>query len=120
VAGGWREVLSCFESDHLSGMNKYPSRLMVLLIDFDGKNSRLDQVKEFMPEHLRGRVFILGALTEPEDLTRAGLGSFETVGRSLAQDCRDNTNTAWGHELLRHNAVELARLCDRIRPILSA
>jgi hypothetical protein len=36
----------------------------------------------------------------------------------MAQDCRDETGTIWGHELLRHNAGELARLRDHVRPIL--
>ena len=118
VAGGWRKVLSGFESDHLSGMDKYPDRLMVLLIDFDRQAGRLDEAKAVIPEHLMDRVFVLGAWDEPEDL-KADLGSLETIGRALAQDCRHNTDATWRHRLLRHNARELARLCERIQPILS-
>jgi len=120
VAGGWREVVSRFESDHMDEMDKYPERLMVLLIDFDSRYSRLEEVRAGIPGHLVDRVFVLGAWTEPEDLKRAKLGSYETIGRAMAQDCRRNANATWGHELLRHNADELARLCERIRPILSA
>jgi hypothetical protein len=36
----------------------------------------------------------------------------------LGMDCRDGTDTTWRHELLRHNAGELGRLNDRVRPIL--
>ncbi len=35
-----------------------------------------------------------------------------------AQDCREDTDTIWGHDLLRHNASELARLRHQVRPIL--
>jgi hypothetical protein len=118
-AGGWRKVLEQFRSREVSGMEKYPDRLMVFLIDFDRKANRLAEVKGIIPAHLDERVFVLGAWIEPEDL-RDDLGSFETIGRALAQDCRHNTNTTWGHEMLRHNAAELARLCERIQPILSA
>jgi hypothetical protein len=54
---------------------------------------------------------------EPEDL-KPELGSYETIGSALAQDCREETDTTWNHELLRHNSEELARLRVRVRPIL--
>jgi hypothetical protein len=36
----------------------------------------------------------------------------------LAKDCREETDTTWGHRLLRHNAGELDRLRKYVRPIL--
>jgi hypothetical protein len=36
----------------------------------------------------------------------------------MARDCREETEETWGHELLRHNAGELARLREQVRPIL--
>jgi len=118
VAGGWRAVLQRFQFEHVAKMQQFPGRLMVLLIDFDRSHDRLAEVKGVVPGHLADRVFVLGTWTEPEDLKKAGLGSYETIGRSLARDCRFNTNTTWTHELLRHNAEELARLCKCIQPIL--
>jgi len=115
-AGGWKKVVA---SGHILEMSNHPERLLVLLIDFDGKDGRRDEVHAAIPKHLRDRVFVLGAWTEPEDLKRAKLGAYETIGQAMAQDCRHNTDKIWGHELLRHNAGELARLCERIRPILS-
>ena len=117
-AGGWTDVLKCFKSDHLAGMNRYPGRHVVLLIDFDGKLERLTEVKAGIPEHLSDRVFILGALTEPEALKQASLGSYEEIGLAMAKDCREGTNTIWGHDLLRHNATEVDRLRQHVRPIL--
>jgi hypothetical protein len=118
VAGGWNEVLESLLADHVNEMDLYASRFMVLLIDFDRHEERMENATSRIPERLRYRVFILGVRTEPEDLKRAGLGSPEAIGSELARDCRENTDTIWGHELLRHNAGELARLRDQVRPIL--
>jgi hypothetical protein len=91
---------------------------VILLIDFDSNDQRMENATNRVPARLRDRVFILGAWNEPQDLTRAGLGLFEPIGSALAQDCREETDTIWGHELLRHNAAELARLREQVRPIL--
>jgi hypothetical protein len=117
VAGGWTNVLNQFKSDHVSEMNRYPARFMVLLIDFDERQDRLETAKAAIPEHLTERVFILGARSEPEAL-KPVLGPYETIGRAMAKDCREDTNTTWGHDLLRHNAGELDRLREHVRPIL--
>jgi hypothetical protein len=62
-------------------------------------------------------VFILGALTKPEAL-KADLGDYEIIGLKMARDCREETDTTWGHRLLRHNSSELDRLRASVRPIL--
>jgi hypothetical protein len=118
VAGGWNEVLERFLTNHVADMNRYPSRFMVLLIDFDGREERLQYAQGKIPGDLTERVFILGAWSEPEALKRAGLGTYETIGLAMAQDCHHETDTTWGHDLLRHNASELGRLRERVRPIL--
>ena len=116
-AGGWSDVLEHFLLDHVVEMDRYPGRFMILLIDFDGKEDRLQVAKARIPERLTGRVFILGALTEPEAL-KADLGSYETIGLAMARDCREETDTTWGHRLLRHNERELDRVRAKVRPIL--
>jgi hypothetical protein len=90
---------------------------MVLLIDFDGNQDRLNAVRAAIPDRLQDRVFVLGAWSEPEDL-RLDLGSYETIGKAMARDCRNDTEETWAHRLLRHNAGELERLRNHIRPIL--
>ncbi len=117
-AGGWGEVLSRFASDHVSGMDQYPDRNLVLLIDFDGAPDRLKIAKDRIPAHLIDRVFVLGALSEPEALKTAGLGPYETIGKRMAKDCREKTETIWGHDLLRHNLSEIERLREHVRAIL--
>jgi hypothetical protein len=115
--GGWRQVLDRFLSDHVVDMDRYPDRSMVLLIDFDREQERLNDAKARIPKHLTERVFILGAWSEPEAL-KTELGSYERIGLAMARDCREETDTTWGHGLLRHNASELDRLRERVRPIL--
>jgi hypothetical protein len=115
--GGWVQVIERFCSDHLTGMNSYPERFMVLLVDFDGDGQRLQRLQSQIPESLKERVFILGSLTNPEALKR-GLGSYETIGLTMASDCRHESNGIWDHELLRNNASELIRLKQQVRPIL--
>jgi hypothetical protein len=80
VAGGWIEVLDRFKADHTIEMERYPTRFMVLLIDFDGKEDRLDKAKEVVPNDLKERVFVLGVWGEPEDLRKAGLVSSQKFG----------------------------------------
>ena len=116
-AGGWQEILARFKTDHLSEMDRHAGRVLVLLIDFDGKEDRLNTAKAAMPNRLKDRVFVLGAWSEPEEL-RPSLGSYETIGLAMARDCRNNTEVTWAHALLRHNAGELDRLRTHVRPIL--
>jgi hypothetical protein len=118
VAGGWRRVLERFRSDHVGKMLSNPKRFMVLLIDFDGRPERLDEAKATIPRGLADRVFILGALDEPEALEAELNQSCENIGSRLAQDCRDDTYATWRHQLLQHNTSELDRLREHVRPIL--
>jgi hypothetical protein len=62
-------------------MDRYTERSMVLLIDFDRDEGRAEYAKRRIPERLSDRVFVLGALTDPEALKRAGLGSYESSVR---------------------------------------
>lgn len=117
-AGGWMRVLEKFENEYINTMSGNSHRHIVLLIDFDGKKDRRDEVQKVIPDSLSDRVFIIGALTEPEKIRKAGLGSFEEIGQKLADDCRDQTTTAWDHELLEHNAEEVKRMMTTLRPIL--
>lgn len=116
-AGGWRSVLERFKSYHVPRIRRFPNRFMVLLIDFDNKEDRLAIAKAAIPEDLAERVFVLGALGTPEELRNA-LGPYETIGSKLADECRQETDTTWNHPLLRHNATELDRLREHLRPIL--
>lgn len=112
--GGWAEVRDRFASDHVDDMRKYSSRFMILLIDLDNRINRLQTTKKVIPEDLIDRVFVLGSRSEPEALRQAGLGSYETIGRAMADDCRSGTQAVWAHDLLRHNEGELVRLRNAV------
>ena len=116
-AGGWLEVVDRFKKVHVPEMERNANRFMVLLLDFDRRENRLQEVMAGIPADLNERVFVLGAWSEPEELRRA-LGSYESIGLALAKDCRDNTNDTWAHDLLKHNTAELERLRRQVRPIL--
>jgi len=117
-ARGWPRVMNEFVSVHSREMKNCPLRFMVLLLDFDSDIERLERLRAEVPADLRERVFIIGALRDPEDLKETIQLSYEEIGSDLAKDCREDTDTIWGHELLRHNASELDRLRQDVRPIL--
>ena len=116
-AGGWQEVVNRFKNDRVPEMDRNANRFMVLLVDFDRREDRLDKVRVEIPDRLQERVFVLGAWSQPEEL-RQNLGSYETIGLAMAKDCRDSTQVTWTHHLLCHNAGELLRLQTQVRPIL--
>jgi hypothetical protein len=109
-AGGWPEVLKQFESTYVEYLQKYPAGFMVLLLDFDGVQNRLEQAREVIPEKLRGRAFVLGAWNNPEKLKKAMGMSLERIGTTLAEDCQDQGWGHWGHDLLKHNSAEFEPL----------
>lgn len=119
IADGWEKVVDNFKENHISEMRKFSKRMIVLLIDFDRKEERLSYVKSQIPEDLKYRVFVLGVLSEPEDLKRSiGTGKLEKIGETLAKDCSDNTDQLWGHALLKHNKTELERMILSVKPFL--
>jgi hypothetical protein len=117
-AGGWHEVLDKFEKEHVPEMDLFGERFMVLVLDLDGHLDRLTDARNKIPERLRDRVFVVGVRTEPERLRQSLGNGYETIGAALARDCRDDTSTTWGHDLLVHNADEVQRLSQTVRPIL--
>ena len=117
-SGGWTNVLNDFKNNQVGEMSKYLSRYIILLIDFDQREDRLTKVRTVIPDYLADRVFVLGVLSVPEDLRKAGLGNLEAIGKDLARECRESTDITWRHELLRHNAEELRRMTPILKPIL--
>lgn len=110
VAGGWRKVLETFTSEHVPTMGKFPKRHLLLLIDFDNNPDRIDEVKEIIPDELSARVFVLGVLSEPENLSKSVQKTEEKIGEILADDCLRKLEGLWGHSLMTHNDNELKRM----------
>ncbi len=116
--GGWGAVVKHFTDKHISKMRQYSERRIVLLIDFDEEQNRCDYVKREIPEDLIDRVFVLGVFSEPEELRNITRQSYEKIGKSLANDCAENTDKLWKHDLLKHNEAELKRIISSIKPFL--
>jgi len=117
-ARGWLKVLNAFTKVHVPKMRQVPNRMVVLLIDFDRKEDRFTDVGKEIPEDVKDRVFVLGVLSEPEELKRDTGKSFEDIGKILAKDCSENTNELWKHDLLKHNETELERMILSVKPFL--
>lgn len=95
--GGWSKVVAEFENVHVYEMERYPCRSMLLIIDFDNKETtRLVLIQREIPEALTDRVFVLGVLSEPERLRASLRKSFEDIGKSLSQDCAEDTREGMG------------------------
>lgn len=119
AVGGWEKVVDAFRSVHAHEMKRYPERRVVLIIDFDDRlDERLTHIRAEIPDQLTDRVFVLGVLSQPERLKEALDKNFEAIGKSLSQDCYDNTRTVWDHGLLKHNEIELDRMILTIKPFL--
>ena len=80
VAGGWPKVRDKFLNEHVSGMNRFPNRYVVLLMDFDEDQERFGNIVAQVPAEFRERVFLIGVWSEPEKLPRSELGSREEIG----------------------------------------
>lgn len=114
-AGGWMNVLQQFVNTQAPSMRRFPHRTMIFVLDFDNQlEARRAKAKELIPEDLAERTFVLGPLSEPEQLPQG----LENMGSALARDCRDGTELSWSNQLLRHNLDVLQLLRPRIHPIL--
>jgi hypothetical protein len=117
-AGGWMAVLNKFETEHVAQMDRFQNRLIVLVLDLDDRLERLRAAHERIPDRLKDRVFVVGALTDPESLRKSLGATYEQIGASLADECHNDQSAVWEHPLLRHNGDELRRLNETVRPIL--
>jgi len=117
-AKGWLKVVEKFTTQLVPEMRQFTDSFVVLLMDFDQREDRLTLVTSQIPEDLKDRVFVLGVLSEPENLKRNINKTFEEIGDSLAKDCPDNKNELWRHDLLRHNETELDRIVSSVQLFL--
>ncbi len=118
-SGGWLKAIESFNKKYISGMRSYEKRMFLLVIDFDNDNNRLKKVYDEIPKDLQNRVFVLGSVSEPENLKKQiSLNSLEDIGKALAEDCVNEMDNTWGHPLLKHNKRELKRMIINVKPFL--
>lgn len=116
---GWLKTIEeKFVKDQIPVMYQSPRQMTLLLIDFDEQQQRLEYIQKQIPEDLKGRVFILGVWSEPEQLKKNLGQSFEKIGESLAKACINDDNELWQHELLKHNLEEIERMKPSVKPLL--
>lgn len=130
IAGGWKKVLEAFQREHLGLLRRYPERLLLLVIDFDDDEAassvqpsariaaRRNLFADATPAEFAARVFVIGCSDEPEALIRESRKSKEEIGLMLALECESGTAGMWEHAMLRHNAGEVRRLRQQVRPFL--
>jgi hypothetical protein len=77
------------------------SRRVVVLIDLDKQDSRINEVKEKIPLEYADRIFVIGWSGKIENLKAflncSGKG-FERLGEKLARDCLAGCCGAWESE----------------------
>jgi predicted ATPase len=59
----------------------------------------------------------VGKISVRQALEKLGK-SYESIGRKLADECRDGVDDTWKDPLLQHNVTELQRLRENVRPLL--
>jgi hypothetical protein len=124
-AGGWPEVLDTFILEYLPILQQNRNAHVLMLIDFDSNpEDRRARFDAAIPADVRPRVFVVGPRDNPEALRQSiGMGGYEDIGRSLADDCDRGTFALWGHVHLQHNdherlRLERLRLVDSVKPFL--
>lgn len=119
-AGGWTKAVRSLTQNHCPEMNIFIHRIFVLIIDFDGIDSRCAEIRSQISEPLGKRIFVLGARTTPEDVKRSAtyLSSYEKIGRALAEDCIGDKRSIWGKHELNCNLEEIQRLRENAGPWL--
>ena len=118
-AGGWQKVYAVFEEEYLKILRQSSCAHVVLLVDFDNDANRTEWFASRIPDDVKERVFIIGALKEPETLKREWDGKgLEQIGTALADECQRGNLAQWRQPQLAHNESELQRLVDIVKPIL--
>lgn len=111
LANGWskgRDMLLSLSEGHLK---KFTNAHALLLIDHDGYPARGSDIKAQISDEVKDRVFVIGVLSEPEELKSANQ-KYEQMGKRIADGCKDNNSDFWQHELLVHNLEEVQRLSE--------
>lgn len=114
IAGGHLKAIEKLKTEYFPILESNSNSRIIVLIDCDNDANRIPKILADVPGHLQDRVFVLGALDEPESLKTALKLSAEKIGEKVADSCFDEKLNFWTHEQLEHNLAEVRRLRDRI------
>lgn len=109
-AGGWKKALEKLSDDYYRILESNHNSRVLVIIDCDGDAERISRALGEVPAHLRGRVFIVGTMSEPEVLKKTFNTTLEKIGQAIADECFDENVKLWNHEQLIHNSSEVERL----------
>ena len=118
-ADGWPNVLSTFRSFYIQYLRTYAHAQLVLFIDFDQQfSTRFSHFQQAIPQDIANRVYVLGAATEAETLTKQVKLNKEDVGKALADECLQETDQLWRCPELAPDAPEVKRICVATKAFL--
>ncbi len=117
-AGGWSKALEKLKGEYYRVLESNPNSHVLVIIDCDQDSQRIPCALAKVPGHLQNRVFIIGTLSEPEELRKSLNGTLEMIGESVAQECYDPNQLIWKHDQLQHNSTEVIRLKSVLFPVV--
>lgn len=117
LANGWsrgKEKLLELSNGHLV---RYNNAHALLVVDHDGNRNRGCEIKALISDEVKDRVFVIGVLSEPEELKSASQ-KYEQIGGLIAEGCKADNTDFWQQEsLLVHNLDEVRRLSKVVRDL---
>lgn len=117
---GWKHVFNRIK-ELKKDLDKYPNLRILLVIDFDKDQNRLNEFTEEIGEKYIERMFILGPYENVEALKRCcKTTSAEQVGKILAQTSpkSNSQDNPWKGEQLSMFSKEIKRFFCAVEPCL--
>jgi len=111
TCSGYPNVKQKVEND--AKLALFPERMILCVIDFDGKPERIKELKNLAPVEIQNRVYVIGCADEVEASKRilGFQGHNDDFGKRLASP----NNTDWNHPCLYSSKYELERLLIDLR-----
>jgi len=120
LLAGWREVKSRMPEYHKL-LTQNQLGYLLIIIDFDKRPNRYEEVEQWIPKDIKKRCFILSCSGQPEELKREVGLPYDEIGQALVKDCPEAPAKIWKTPQLVHNlgdSGELHRFLICCRDIL--
>jgi len=111
IFSGYTSVVEKVKND--AKLSSYPDRRILCVIDFDEHPDRINELKSYVAEEMRNRVYVIGSASNVEAAKKAleFQGHNDDFGRQLAAQ----TDGDWDNPCLHLSKDELARLLSDLR-----
>lgn len=105
-----KHEISDEKSITLKEMKKYEAAILLVLIDSDKRESRVQDMMERVPDFIRDRIFIISSAKNAEKTNSFfGGGKKEKLGWKLAESCINGACELWREDPLAHNVAMIER-----------